>query len=100
MVQPVDHTMFGAAAIRAGRLKVLQLVPAIAIQCRLCAPAAAGLVLESSLERQRGALLSSIYCGEIHFRRRLVREANRIFEQARDLLYRWPTQLRRRIDFE
>ncbi len=99
-VQPVDHTMFGAAAICAGRLRVLQLVPAIAMQCRLRAPAAAGSVLKSSLEMQRGSLLSSIYRGEISFRRRLVRETKRIFEQARDLLYRGPIQLRRRIGFE
>ena len=87
--EPVDVTLFGRRAIVNNELKVLQLVPAIAIQDSSLPQAAAKRNFDSILHEDRARIKAAIRLNKPRGLLRLKKEALRISDQMR----RWITLL-------
>ena len=96
--QPVDHALFGAKAMRAGRLRVLQLVPAVVVQDNIHPDASARRELPTTLhESDRQKLAQEARRAKPRGWARLVREARRLVEQAERAARLAPTMSRARV---
>ncbi len=90
--QPVDHALFGAKTMRAGRLRVLQLVPAVVVQDNIHPDAKARRELPTTLhESDREQLAEAARRAKPRGWARLKREARRFVAQLEQMARRIPT---------
>ena len=96
--EPIDQILFGREAVFAGRVRVLQLTPAVVVQDRLLPDASARREIATTLqEPDRQRLTEAARLNKPRGRPRLVREAARLLGQARRLAKLWPWMRRERV---
>ena len=96
--RPVDHALFGREAMRARKLRVLQLVPAAVVQDNIHPDANARRELPTTLhENDRLRLAEDARRGKPRGRARLVREALRFADQVRRAMRFFPAMGRARV---
>jgi len=98
--EPVDHALFGRAAIFEGRIVAYQLDPAIVVQDNLHPDASARRGIATTLhESDRARLAAAAKRGKPRGLARLAREVGRLVEQARRAARLLPTMRRVRVSW-
>lgn len=98
LAEPVDHTLFGRAAIFDGAIVAYQLWPAIVVQDNVHPDAGARREIASTLhESDRARLAAAARQARPRGTARWAREALRLVEQARRALRFFPHMQRRRV---
>ena len=100
LAEPVDHALFGRAAIFEGRVVAYQLDPAIVVQDNLHPdPSARWGVATTLHESDRARLAAAAKRRKPRGLTRLVREAGRLVDQARRMARLLPTMRRERVSW-
>ncbi len=100
LAEPVDHALFGRAAVFEGHVVAYQLDPAIVVQDNLHPDAAARWGVATTLhESDRARLAAAAKRRKPSGLARLVREAGRLVDQARRTLWLAPRMRRERVNW-